>query len=197
MKWIGLTGSIGAGKSTVADLLRKSGYPVIDADSVAHEGLKPGTQTYVEIVNKFGRGILLADGQVHRRELGRLVFADPSLKQWLENVLHPMVQAQVSALRKKLQIQGCKMAFYEVPLLFEKGLQTQFDRVVVVWVSEKIQKQRLLARNAWSESEIQQRISSQWPIAEKLKLADYEINNDGSLAELEQDVTELISKLLN
>lgn len=193
--WIGLTGSIGAGKSTVAKLLRKSGYVVIEADAIAHEGLKKGTPTYDLIVNKFGSGIVDSNGEINRSALGRVIFGDETSRAWLEGVLHPMVQKRVRDLREQLQKKGDAMAFYEVPLLFEKGLQNQFDKIVVVWVSTKVQEQRLQARNAWTSEEIAQRNQSQWPVGEKVKLADFSINNDGELAELEKTVAELIKKL--
>lgn len=195
MKWIGLTGSIGAGKSTVAKLLQRYGYTVIDADGLAHEGLKKGTPTFALILQKFGSSILDDKGEINRRELGRHIFSDPTAKTWLESLLHPLVQARVREIRKQLEGEGQALAFYEVPLLFEKGLQTQFDKIVVIWTSAKVQEERLKARNAWSLEEIKQRNLSQWPIDEKVKRADYAINNDGDLSGLEHQVLELIKKL--
>ncbi len=195
MRWIGLTGSIGAGKSTVANMLRRSGFTVIDADSMAHEGLKSGTSTYNAIVSKFGTKILNASGEIQRRELGKLVFAQPDLRQWLETVLHPVVQEKVKALRKKLEAEGQAMAFYEGPLLFEKGLEKQFDKVIVVWASENVQEQRLQQRNSWTPEEISQRNRSQLPVTEKLKRADFAINNDGTLEGLQHQVDEILEKL--
>ncbi|MEY4617260.1 MAG: hypothetical protein RJB66_2220 [Pseudomonadota bacterium] len=195
MKWIGLTGSIGAGKSTVANALRKAGYHVIDADAIAHESLKKGTTTYDLIVKKIGPTIVEQNGDIDRRALGRVVFGNSSEKSWLEGVIHPHVQARVRELRTELEQKGEFMAFYEVPLLFEKGLQSQFDKVVVVWVSPDVQQERLQKRNAWSAEEISQRNQAQWPIAEKLKQADFAINNDGSLADLEKQIDHVIKQL--
>lgn len=197
MRWIGLTGSIGAGKSTVANLLRKSGFTVIDADALAHQGLKSGTPTFNEIVNKFGNSILGQDGEINRRALGRIIFGDPTLRTWLENLLHPMVQDHVRKLRHQLETAGESIAFYEVPLLFEKNLQSQFDKVVVVWVSSTVQDSRLATRNGWTNEEIEQRNRSQIPVADKIRKADYAINNDGSLEQLEIQVKDLIKKLSN
>ena len=195
MRWIGLTGSIGAGKSTVARLLRKSGYAVIDADALAHETLLPGTEVFEKIKAKVGAEILSPTGEIDRRALGQKVFADASLKAWLEQLVHPLVQEKVRSLRTQLEMSGTLIAFYEVPLLFEKNLENQFDKVVVVWVSPEVQAERLFRRNSWSKEEIANRNQAQLKTEEKIKRADFTINNDGSLAELEIQVQDLIKKL--
>lgn len=179
----------------MAELLRKSGFPVVDADAIAHEGLRPGTPTYQAIVQKFGLGILDEQGNIQRRELGKIIFSDVASKVWLEELLHPDVQKRVRLLRSELEKEGHKLAFYEVPLLFEKNLQSQFDKVIVVWVSDSVQIARLMRRNSWSQEEIHQRNCALWPLSEKLKRADYAINNDGSLEDLRVKVEEIIKKL--
>lgn len=195
MKWIGLTGSIGSGKSTVAKLLLGFGYTVIDADAVAHEGLKSGSTTYFEIINHFGKSILNSEGEINRRELGKLIFSNENEKKWLENLIHPMVQMRVQEMKRSLELKKHKIAFYEVPLIFEKNLMDQFDRIVVVWVSELVQKDRLKLRNNWTDLEIKQRIDSQWPVTDKIRKSNFTINNDGSLDELKIKVSDLIHKL--
>lgn len=196
MMWIGLTGSIGSGKSTVAEMLQKSGYLVVNADAIAHEGLRSGSTTFNAIVQKLGKQILNSDGEINRRSLGRIIFADLSLRSWLESLIHPMVQTKVQILRKKEEAKGSMMAFYEVPLLFEKKLESQFDDVIVVWVSPEVQKTRLKQRNAWSDEEINQRIQSQLPVDEKRSKANFEINNDGTLDQLKSQVEEVLKTLL-
>jgi len=193
--WIGLTGSIGSGKSTVANLLREHGYFVIDADAIAHEGLKSSSPAYKTIIDKLSPSILTVDGEIDRRKLGQIIFSKPELKTWLEGLLHPMVQAKVKMMREQLEAEGQKLAFYEVPLLFEKHLESQFDKIIVVWVPETIQKQRLKKRNAWTDEEINQRNQSQWPINKKLEAADFKINNEGNLQELKLKVEQVLKKL--
>ncbi len=197
MMWIGLTGSIGSGKSTVALILKKLGYYVVNADAIAHEGLKSGSASFDAIRDRFGPQILTSDGEVDRRKLGQLVFSNPIHKSWLEGLLHPMVQTKVQALRKQLEFEGHLLAFYEVPLLFEKKLESQFDKVIVVWVSDSVQRERLKKRNAWTEEEITQRNQAQWPIEDKLKRADYSINNDGSVEDLEGQIESILKRLKN
>jgi dephospho-CoA kinase len=193
--WIGLTGSMGSGKSSVAKLLQEFGYFVVDADTLAHEGLEPGSASFDSIVKKLGSSILQLDGEIDRRKLGQIIFAEPGLKSWLESLIHPIVQMKVQAKRKEWEKLGAKVAFYEVPLLFEKGLESQFDKIIVVWVSEKIQYQRLKSRNNWTDEEIYHRNQSQWPINKKLEKADYKINNDGTIEELRLQVQQLLKKL--
>lgn len=197
MLWIGLTGSIGSGKSTVANMLRKHGFYVVNADVIAHEGLRSGSPSFTSIIKKFGSQLLDPDGEINRRELGKLIFVDQQKKEWLENLLHPMVQAKVQSVKEKLISQGHKIGFYEVPLLFEKGLESQFDKIVVVHVNKENQFDRLKKRNSWTDEEIAQRNASQVDVAKKVKSADFVIDNNGNLEELQLQVDDLVKKLEN
>jgi dephospho-CoA kinase len=195
MIWIGLTGGIGSGKSTVAQYLRQRGYQVIDADQLAHRALNPGTNTFQEIVEIFGKGILSKDGTVDRKKLGSMVFKDPTKLARLEFIVHPFVQLEAERERKKLATSQ-EFAFYDVPLLFEKKLEKKFDQIWVVALDPETQISRLKKRNSWSEEEIQSRISAQLPLSEKVARADVVIRNDGTLAELEERIEDVVAQML-
>ena len=194
MRWIGLTGGLGTGKSTVAKILREQGFPVFDADEVAKAVVRAGTPGLKLVVKEFGQDYLNRDGELNRSKLAQLVFSKPETLLKLEAIIHPLVQEEVQKLRDHHKSQGHKIAFYDVPLLFEKKLKG-FDAVVVVTASPENQRERLLARNSWSDEEIQRRLRNQVPLAEKIDQADYVINNDGTVEELKAAVTDLLKKL--
>ena len=194
MKWIGLTGGLGTGKSTVAGLLRQKGWPVIDADQIAHQTLTPQGAAWTKVLQRFGADLVGKDGLLDRRELGRRVFGNPKALSDLESIIHPLVQEEVLKQRTNFKNQGFRMAFYDVPLLFEKQIEG-FDKVVVVASSEKTVTDRLASRNSWSPEEVRERLRAQWPLEEKIRAADYVISNEGTLAELDQKVDELIAAL--
>jgi dephospho-CoA kinase len=194
MKWIGLTGGLASGKTTVANLLRTKGLPVIDADQIAKDVVALGTPGLSNVIKEFGDDLRRPDGSLDRQRLGEKVFGDPARLLQLENLLHPLVQAEVSRLRANYEKQGHALAFYDVPLLFEKNL-TGFDAVVVVSSSEERQRARMKSRNGWSDDEIDRRLSSQIPLKEKVLKATHVIHNDAGLSELETGVDELLKKL--
>lgn len=194
MKWIGLTGGLGSGKSTVARLLRTKGYPVIDADELAKDVVAAGTKGQREVVQEFGADVLLADGQLDRRALGRKVFGHPDRLLKLESIIHPLVQFEVETRRKAFASQGFRLAFYDVPLLFEKNIPG-FDAVVVVAAPEPLRRSRVAMRDGLGEEEILRRLASQLPMDVKEAKADHVLRNDGDLAHLEAQVDDLVLKL--
>ena len=197
MKWVGLTGGIGTGKSTVADILRQRSYEVIDADRIAREALDVSSPLFAEVMRVFGPAILNDQGEMNREKLAEIVFSDRQKKSELEDIVHPFVQKKVQERRSALESEGAKIVFYDLPLLFEKSLQNQFDKTVVVECDPKIQLQRIQARNPqWSLNEINNRIRNQLPLAEKVSAADYVIRNNGSLSDLDKQVDLLIEALL-
>lgn len=196
MLWVGLTGGIATGKSTVSKLLMVRGLPVVDADVLAREAVQIGTVVHAEIVQAFGPDAVLSDGQLNRKRIGEIVFRDPVRLQWLESVIHPEVRRLAEAKRRELQSQGHQVAFYDVPLLFEKKMESLFDRVVVVACSPELQLQRLIARDGLTEEEAKRRIATQLPITDKVKKADEVIVNDGSLQDLERAVDEFVGRVL-
>ena len=194
MKWIGLTGSLGTGKSTVANILRELGCIVLDADRMAKDVTAAGTSGLKSVIQRFGNDFLKPNGELNREKLSQEVFANPKALADLEQIIHPLVKAEAAHQRKQAKTKGLEIVFYDVPLLFEKNI-SDFDDVVVVACSEEIQKQRIQARNQWSEIEMINRLRNQLPLAFKVKKADYVIENNGSLQDLKVEVEKLLLQL--
>lgn len=195
MKWIGLTGGLGSGKSTVAEILRRRSLVVIDADEMAKLAVGLGSPALEQIKSRFGPDILKSDGSLNRAKLAEVVFSDAEKLALLEAIIHPEVRRLTSRERSRVAAGGAAFAFYDVPLLFEKQMQDQFDAVVVVSASEEAQLSRAMKRDGVSRAKVFARMGSQLPLAEKVKLATYVLHNDGSLNDLERQVDELIVKL--
>ena len=195
MNWIGLTGGIACGKSQVAKFMEELGVSVIYADRVAHEALESGRSTFSQIVKAFGPGVLGSDGELDRTQLGKIVFADTSQKAVLESIVHPYVQQKVQSLREKLAEDSQNFALYEVPLLFEKGMQSQFHEIVTVSCDPQVQLERLMTRNALSREQADLRLKSQWALKKKEDLSDHLIMNNGSLQDLQLATERVFSKL--
>lgn len=195
MIWIGLTGGIATGKSTVSGILRKLGYAVIDADELAKAVVQPGTEAHAEIVLAFGREAIDSRGELNRQKIGEIVFADPAKLSLLESIIHPRVRALATEKKLELSASGQKLAFYDVPLLFEKKMEPLFDRIVVVACRPETQLSRLMARNGFAEAEARRRIAAQLPIQDKVALAHDVVDNEGSLVELEVAVKRLVARL--
>ena len=191
----GLTGGIGSGKSTVASLLRERGVPVVDADELSREAVAPGSPGLAEVVQAFGPEVVAADGSLDRKRLGALVFSDELARKRLNSLTHPRVR-QLSAERfARLAEQGVSLAGYDVPLLFEVGLDAVLRPTVVVVSSEANQLARIMARDGLSEAEARARIAAQLPLPEKRRRADHVLDNDGSIADLAVQVDELLHEL--
>jgi dephospho-CoA kinase len=197
MKWIGLTGGIACGKSSVAELLRARGVSVADADVFSHAAFAENTASFLQIKSQFGMKVLASDGSIDRRALGEIVFADRQQLLQLEAIVHPVVKAMTLAFRKKCQDEKRKIAVYDVPLLFEKSMQSQFDIIIVVTCNFHLQKSRLMQRNGWSEAQAEVRIASQLPITEKVSKADFVIDNSGDRKALALQVDRCLAEILN
>lgn len=195
MLWVGITGSMGSGKSTVSEILRRIGYSVLDADAIVRQTLSPGSPAETEVVRTFGESVRGPDGHLDRRALGALVFRDPVLLEKLEWILHPRVREEVARERAALAARGLPVAFYDVPLLFEKKMESTFDFILVVSSSPAVRLRRLQKRTGLSVAEIEERWSRQLPAQLKETLASHVIRNDGDLDDLERATRAALAQL--
>lgn len=197
MKWVGLTGGIATGKSTTSNILRSQfNLPVIDADELAKQALNIGEAPFKAVVQHFGPGILQADSQIDRAKLAQLVFSDVNNRSIIESYVHPYVQSKMQELKKHYQGLGVKSCVYDVPLLFEKNLESQFDLTILVYSPKNLQIERIKLRNpTWSAAEIEQRLKSQLDIEVKRSKANYIIENVGTLDELQKQIALMIQTL--
>ncbi|NQZ01366.1 MAG: dephospho-CoA kinase [Bdellovibrionales bacterium] len=196
MDWIGITGMMGAGKTTVSRLIEESGYPVEYADQVARSVLSPGSEGLREAVAVFGSEILNSDQSLNRAALAEKVFGHPDHLAKLEQITHPRIQAKVLEFREKHSRLGAKIGFYDVPLLFEKKLEDRFDTIVCVVSDRPLVVERLKKREDWSDEEIESRLNHQLSQSEKEQGSQYIISNNGSVEQLQQQVDSLLTDLL-
>jgi dephospho-CoA kinase len=190
----GLTGNIGAGKSTVARLLAARGVPVVDADQIAREVVLPGRPALREIAARWP-SVISADGTLDRRALAALVFADPAERAELNRIIHPRIAEQVSARLDALAGAGQPVAVYEAALIVENGLHAGLDGLIVVTAPEEAQASRLLRRDGMTPAEVRARMSAQLPAAEKLRHATVAIDNAGDEASLAAQVDRLVAAM--
>ncbi len=190
---IGLTGGIASGKSTVSDMIRKLDIPIVDADVEARMAVEPGEPAFEEIVKAFGKQVLDETGHLNRPTLGDIVFQNEEKRQQLNKIVHPQVRHRMKQQLHQLQ-QTHPHVVLDIPLLFESKLTDWADRVLVVYVDEGIQLNRLMERNNYSESEAKSRIQSQLPLTEKKALADAVIDNNGSLEDSRKQLITIFRK---
>lgn len=197
MPLIGLTGGIATGKSVVTRLLAQRGAVTFSADEAARAVLVRKGPALRGIAAEFGPEMLTPLGDLDRARLGRHVFADSDARHRLERILHPLIRsllrAQIEAAQQDLPADTVLVV--EIPLLYEGGLETWFDQVVVVTASEAVQRERLQHRNGLEPVEISRRLAAQWPLDRKIARADIVLTNDGSQRQLEAAVKKLWQRL--
>jgi len=189
---LGITGNIASGKSSVAAEFKRLGATVIDADLLAREVVAPGSDGLTRIVALFGDKILTSDGDLNRSLLGDIIFADSHARRQLNAIIHPAIAtlatSRLSELRKQASI---PLIIYEAPLLFETGAESRVDKVLVVTIDMDVQRQRLMKRDNLSVEDAERRIAAQMNQDEKIKRADYIIDNSGSLGNMIEQVAGL------
>lgn len=192
MLLVGLTGGLATGKSTAARLFRRCGAVVLDADRLARQALAPGRPAWRELRRAFGRRVLAPDGTVDRAALARLVFADPASLRRLNAIVHPRVAREQARLTREAAARDpSAVVVYDVPLLFEAGLDRKVDAIVVVTADRRSQLARLLERNGFGRAEALRRIRAQMPLARKAARADHLLDGTKPLSELRRDVLAL------
>ena len=195
---VGLTGGIATGKSTVSAMFAHLGAKVVDADLLAREVVMLGQPAHGQIVKEFGPDVLEADGSVDRKRLGAIVFADAQKRKRLEEITHPAIrvrQQRILSVYEEEAFEG--IVIWDAALLVESGGAKGMDRVVVVVADPAAELRRLVERDGFSEEDARRRMASQMPLAEKVKVADYVIDNSGSRAETERRVREVHRALLD
>jgi dephospho-CoA kinase len=180
MKVYGLTGGIGMGKSAAASLLSSQGIPVIDTDDLARTVVEPGQPGLQELVSAFGRQVLLPNGALSREVLAQIVFQNPSARRQLEEILHPRIRQLWRFQVDEWREQGRAIGVVVIPLLFETKAEAELDVTICVACSAASQLERLV-RRGWTPEQIQQRVAAQWPIEQKMSLADFVIWTEGRL----------------
>ncbi len=192
---IGLTGGIASGKSTVARMLEELGACIVDADAIAREIVAPGTPAIAEIVARFGSAVLGPDGRLDRKALGAIVFGDEDARADLNAITHPRIAA---ASRERIDAHardGAEIVFYEAALLVENRAHEWLDALVVVSLPKTLQLSRLMERDQIGQEEARERLAAQLPLEAKVAVADYVIENSGTLEETRRQVSELWRKL--
>ncbi len=197
---VGLTGGIGCGKSHILREFHKLGVYTIDADEIAHQVILPKQPAYGKILDTFGPEILASDQTIDRKKLGKVVFSDEKARQQLNQIVHPFVREEEASRVAEFENQETPrspMIMVDAALMVETGSYRKYDFVIVVYCQPGVQLQRLISRDRFSQEEALQRIGSQMPLLEKIKYADYIIENSGRLSETNKQVKQIFTELLN
>lgn len=191
---IGLTGSIGCGKSSLSNILKKHNIPIIDADIKGRE-IYEDKELLKAIEEAFGSSVINENGTLNRKNLGKIVFSDDDKLQKLNSLTHPVIRRMINEDLDEYEKRGEKMVVIDAALLLEAGFTSMIDTIIVVTCSEPVQLQRVILRDNCSEEDAMGRIKSQMPQKEKVKYAEFVVDNSGTLNQLEKEAEELIRKL--
>lgn len=191
---LGLTGGIASGKSTVSKMFAQHGFPVIDADIGAREVVEPGSLGLQQIQEYFGDTVIQEDGTLNRAQLGKEIFNNSLKRQALNHILAQDIRKWIDKKTKDAKATGCPLIVLDIPLLFEAGYDKMADKTMVVAVSQDIQLERLMNRNNLAQEEALNRIHAQMPLSEKIKRADFLIDNDGTIEETKKQVDDWLAQ---
>ena len=194
---VGLTGGIATGKSTVSEMFRRLGAVIIDADLLAREVVEPGEPALAQIAAEFGPEVIQADGTLDRKKLGALIFGNAERRKRLEQLTHPAIRDRFLQRLAELDAKGFEgIVFWDAPVMIESGGYKNMEKLVVVATDAETQCARLCARDTIDRTEAERKIGSQMPLAEKVKLADYVIDNGADRVATEAQVREVYAALL-
>lgn len=194
MKLIGLTGGVGSGKSTVAEMFRELGAEVLDADEAAHAAYEPGSPGFDAVVREFGPGYV-RDGRIDRKQLGQLVFNDPDARERLNAIVHPLVREWMVRRTSEAAERDVAILIQDVPLLFENGLEHLFNSIVLVYAPEELQLERLVEGRGLDADRARAMIAAQMPIEKKRELAHHVIDNGGTVEQTRAQVEEIWAQM--
>ena len=193
---VGLTGGVASGKTAVSQVLKEEGAYIIDADQLARELVQPHKPAWNELIRAFGQEILREDGSIHRKKLAEKVFADPEQRKLLNQILHPRIRKEMDRRAKEIgQKDPEAIVMIDAPLIVELGDHREMDKLIVVTSTQTQQIERLKDRDGTSPEEALRIVSSQMPLEEKLKFADFVIRNEGSLEETRKRTKEVFKEL--
>lgn len=190
---VGLTGSIASGKSTVANMMKEMSVPIVDADIIARDVVAIGEPAYLKIVDTFGDGILQEDKTINRAKLGSIIFQDETKRKQLNKIVHPAVRSEMKRRQQIYVEKGEPLIVLDIPLLFESKLTHFVEKILVVYVDEQTQLERLMERNGFTKGEALARINAQMPLKEKVEKADVVINNNGSIDETKEQLMTILN----
>ncbi len=194
MKILGLTGGIACGKSTISQTLRQEGAYIVDGDELSRRLTAPGGAALPAIRERFGKHVFQADGTLDRRALGQRVFADDAARQALDDVMQPLLRQLILEEIGAARAAGVSLCVLDMPLLYEKELDTLCDRVWCAWLPHNEQLARLMARDGFTAQEAESRIASQLPVDEKAARADIVIDTSGSIQYTKEKVLALLAQ---
>lgn len=191
---LGITGSFGSGKTTVARNFKSLGAKIIDADKIAHRLIKPQTKIYKRIINTFSEDILKKNRTIDRDKLGEIVFNNKNLLKVLNKIIHPQV---IRIIKREIKTSSQEVIILDAPLLIEVGLKKLVDKLIVVKITRKKQMERILHKMSLSKTDILKRIRHQIPLKDKVRIADFVVDNSGTVENTKRQVIriwELIEK---